>query len=130
MAPVVLPPSSRPEDWKQAAPPPLPNSQTFSAQASLPRLPVPNLEQTLSKLKESIAPLARSANELAAAEKKIDAFGQGVGPELQKRLLAHAEGKEHWLEKWWDDGGYQGYRDSVRTPPGCWKLVYRTVLRL
>ncbi|KAI0035341.1 acyltransferase ChoActase/COT/CPT [Vararia minispora EC-137] len=112
MAP-VLPPAPRPDSWKELAPPPPPGSSTFSAQASLPKLPVPPLEQTVAKLKESIVPLAWSEEELDAASKKVDAFAMRVGKELQERLLRHAEGKRHWLEKWWDDGGYLGYRDSV-----------------
>ncbi|KAI0315025.1 acyltransferase ChoActase/COT/CPT [Amylostereum chailletii] len=112
MAP-VLPPASRPSAWKAAAPAPAPGSQTFSAQQALPKLPVPPLEQTLSSLKESLVPLAWSSEELAASAKKVDAFGKGFGKELHRRLIEHASGKDHWLEQWWDDGGYMGYRDSV-----------------
>ncbi|KZV74569.1 acyltransferase ChoActase/COT/CPT [Peniophora sp. CONT] len=115
MAPsVTLPPASRRDDWKSLAPPlPASGSSTFSAQATLPRLPVPSLEKTVTRLKESLVPLASSEEELKAASAKVDQFGQGVGKELHERLVKHAEGKEHWLEKWWDDGGYLGYRDSV-----------------
>lgn len=112
----VLPPASRPVGWKAAAPPPLPGSHTFASQQSLPKLPIPLLEQTLSKLKESLTPLAHSADELAASMKKVDAFGESVGKDLHQRLLQHASEKDHWLEQWWDDGGYMGYRDSVRSP--------------
>ncbi|KAI0042280.1 carnitine acetyl transferase [Auriscalpium vulgare] len=116
MSNVVLPPAPRPSAWKTFAPtPPITTSSTstFSRQTSLPRLPVPALPKTLEKLKASLVPLARDATELAAAHIKVDAFGNGIGPELHKRLETHAEGKEHWLEEWWDDGGYLGYRDSV-----------------
>ncbi|KAI0342524.1 carnitine acetyl transferase [Trametopsis cervina] len=106
--------ATRPPNWKAAAPAPLPGP-TFAAQASLPRLPVPELPDTLAKLKESLRPIAWSREEYADVEKKIDAFARGLGLELQKRLQARAQepGRQHWLEEWWDDIGYLGYRDSV-----------------
>ncbi|KAI0251797.1 carnitine acetyl transferase [Lactifluus subvellereus] len=100
----VHPPSPRPIDWKHP---------TFAAQSTLPRLPVLPLLPTLESLKCTLAPVAHSQAELAEAEKKIDAFASGMGPELQRRLEAHAQGKPHWLEEWWDDGAYLSYRDSV-----------------
>ncbi|VDB99881.1 unnamed protein product [Peniophora sp. CBMAI 1063] len=115
MPSVTLPPAPRRDDWKSLAPP-LPasgSSSTFSAQATLPRLPVPPLEKTVERLKESLVPLASGEEELRAASAKADEFARGLGRELHARLVKHAEGKEHWLEKWWDDGGYLGYRDSV-----------------
>lgn len=107
----------RPENWKVAAPDPLPNSLTFASQSTLPKLPVPALHDTLSRLKESLKPIAWSDAEYDAVEKKIDSFAANEGPVLQSRLLKRAEDTRHWLENWWDDGGYLGYRDSVRLCP-------------
>lgn len=113
----VHPPSPRPIDWKYAAPSPPPGTTTFAAQSTLPKLPVLPLLPTLERLKRTLAPIAHSQAELAEAERKIDAFGSGIGPELQRRLEAHAQGKPHWLEEWWDDAAYLSYRDSVRQYP-------------
>ncbi|OJA09549.1 hypothetical protein AZE42_01146 [Rhizopogon vesiculosus] len=102
----------RPLNWKAAAPP-IPN---FAAQpASLPRLPVPDLSATLERLKTSLLPLAHSEAEFADVSRKIDALGSqaGLGITLQSRLLERANERDHWLEEWWDDLGYLGYRDSV-----------------
>lgn len=104
----------RPFHWKASAPEALPNTVTFGAQKTLPRLPVPALPDTLKRLKESLKPIAWSEDEYAAVEKKIAEFAAEKGPELQERLLKHAEGKDHWLEAWWDDAAYLSYRDSVR----------------
>jgi len=104
----------RPANWKAAAPEALPGTTTFGAQPTLPRLPVPELQDTLNRLKESLKPIAWSEAEYASVTQKIDDFGKTKGPELQERLLKRASEKEHWLEDWWDDGGYLGYRDSVR----------------
>lgn len=106
--------ATRPANWKGAAPSPLPGP-TFAAQASLPRLPVPELSDTLTKLKDTLRPIAWTTEEYKDAVRKIDEFGTTTGPELQKRLLARAQepGRLHWFEEWWDDLAYQGYRDSV-----------------
>ncbi|KAJ7504134.1 carnitine acetyl transferase [Mycena galericulata] len=104
---------SQPPDWKRAAPEPLPETTTFAAQASLPLLPVPELEATLTRLKDTLKPLAWSDEELATVEAKIDQFAAGKGPELQERLLDRSKHHKHWLEEWWDNTGYLGYRDSV-----------------
>ncbi|KAJ7180934.1 carnitine acetyl transferase [Mycena filopes] len=104
---------SQPPDWKTVAPEPLPGTTTFAAQSSLPLLPVPELAATLTRLKESLKPLAWSADEITAAEDKIGAFAAAQGPELQRRLLERSKQHKHWLEEWWDNAGYLGYRDSV-----------------
>ncbi len=94
-------------------------AQTYAQQGSLPHLPIPPLGRTLEKLKSSLRAMARDENEYAVAIAKIDAFGQAKGPGevLQKRLEERkvVENKERgsWLEAWWDDLAYMGYRDSV-----------------
>ena len=106
-------PLERPHNWKAVAPD-LPSTITFARQSKLPKLPVPNLTDTLGRLKESLKPIAWSNAEFKAVEKKMDEFGSGKGVELQERLLKHNNKIDHWLEQWWDDVAYLGYRDSVR----------------
>ncbi|RXW23999.1 hypothetical protein EST38_g1878 [Candolleomyces aberdarensis] len=103
----------RPSNWKEQAPEPLPGTLTFGSQSTLPKLPVPKLEDTLGQFKESLKPIAWTEEEFRTAAQKIDEFGAGKGKELHERLLKHDQGTKHWLENWWDDGGYLGYRDSV-----------------
>lgn len=104
--------------WKTKAPTSLPNTLTFAAQSSLPKLPVPPLADSLTRLKESLRPLAWTQEELLAAGRKIDEFGSstGMGRILQQRLEGRAKETDHWLEEWWDDAGYLAYRDSVSPP--------------
>lgn len=104
---------NRPLHWKASAPEPLPSTLTFAAQRNLPRLPVPALEDTVVRLKETLKPIAWSEAEFNTVSKKIDDFAATNGPELQVRLLKRASQRPHWLEEWWDDTGYMGYRDSV-----------------
>jgi len=99
-----------PPDWKTRAPRPLPNTLTFSQQDALPRLPVPELTATLTKLEKSLRPLAHSMVELETVRKKITALGEprGFGSTLHERLLARANNPKHinWLEEFWDDVGF------------------------
>jgi len=101
-----------PADWKAKAPGSLPGP-TFAAQARLPKLPVPELEQSLRKLKESLKPIAHSAGEYDTAVAKIDGFAKGLAPKLHERLLERRDATDHWLEEWWDNDAYLAYRDSV-----------------
>lgn len=129
----TMPTRKRPPFWKSLAPAPLalpagstPSAKpgqgpgTFSAQASLPHLPIPPLSETLKRVKDTLRPLAHSKDEFGDVSKKIDEFGKagGKGQELHARLEkwrddGEKEGRDHWLEEWWDDGAYLGYRDSV-----------------
>jgi carnitine O-acetyltransferase len=69
--------------------------------------------------------MAISEQEYSETVKLIDEFGKrgGVGETLQKRLESKREAEEreggrgHWLEEWWDEVAYMGYRDSVRFIP-------------
>ena len=113
----VHPPAPRPTDWKSVAPSSPPGTTTFAAQSTLPRLPVLPLVPTLERLKATLIPIAHTPAELVEAHRKINAFANGIGPELQRRLEARALYKPHWLEEWWDDGAYLSYRDSVLSIP-------------
>ncbi|KAJ3765877.1 acyltransferase ChoActase/COT/CPT [Lentinula raphanica] len=111
--PSVMSTLSRHSHWKASAPSALPGSETYAAQRTLPKLPVPDLDVTLDHLKESLKPIAWNEAEYNAAVSKVDEFAAGIGPQLQKRLLQRQAETDHWLERWWDAGAYLGYRDSV-----------------
>ncbi|KAJ2587372.1 Carnitine O-acetyltransferase mitochondrial [Coemansia sp. RSA 1722] len=87
----------------------------YENQSRLPRLPVPSLESTLLKYSRSLEPLL-SAEDLAESKRVIEAFAKSSqAKELQKRLEARAAdpGCANWLEEWWNDLSYMGYRDPV-----------------
>ncbi|THH05513.1 hypothetical protein EW145_g4738 [Phellinidium pouzarii] len=106
--------STPPANWKRLAPrPSVIDGAAVSAQDSLPRLPVPALTDTLTRLRSSLQPLAHGIDELRATEQKILDFERGLAGELQARLLERQKETQHWLEEWWDNGAYMGYRDSV-----------------
>ncbi|KAF2713115.1 carnitine O-acetyltransferase [Pleomassaria siparia CBS 279.74] len=83
---------------------------------SLPRLPVPALEETAKRYLKSVHPLL-SKTEYEATTKAVDEFVApgGPGEELQKRLIARRENPEvrNWIAEWWNEAAYMAYRDPV-----------------
>ncbi|KAI8092592.1 acyltransferase ChoActase/COT/CPT [Halteromyces radiatus] len=88
----------------------------FQYQANLPKLPVPELNRTIAMYLKSVRPLLSDAEyqKTEQAAKEFIAPG-GLGQELQKRLVARAQDPNivNWMEEWWLDQAYMGYRDSV-----------------
>ncbi|KAI1203961.1 acyltransferase ChoActase/COT/CPT [Nemania serpens] len=85
-------------------------------QESLPRLPVPTLEETAARYVKSLHPLL-SPDEFAASKKAVGQFIRpgGVGEKLQKKLIARREDPKvkNWMYEWWNDAAYLSYRDPV-----------------
>ncbi|KAI1640028.1 acyltransferase ChoActase/COT/CPT [Biscogniauxia mediterranea] len=85
-------------------------------QESLPRLPVPTLEETAARYLKSIHPLLSPA-EFAESQKAVKDFIQpgGVGRKLQEKLIARREDPKvkNWIYEWWNDAAYLSYRDPV-----------------
>lgn len=85
-------------------------------QESLPRLPVPTLEETAARYVKSLHPLL-SPVEYASSKKAVDEFIKpgGVGQKLQEKLIARREDPKvkNWIYEWWNDAAYLSYRDPV-----------------
>uniref|UniRef100_A0A667XJ02 Peroxisomal carnitine O-octanoyltransferase n=1 Tax=Myripristis murdjan TaxID=586833 RepID=A0A667XJ02_9TELE len=81
------------------------SERTFQYQDSLPPLPVPSLESSLSKYLDAVRPFA-SEEEYQATVDTVRKFKEGVGPHLHKKLLQRAKTKRNWLEEWWFDTAY------------------------
>jgi carnitine O-acetyltransferase len=83
---------------------------------SLPRLPVPSLEETSKRYLKSLHPLL-SKEEYAASEKAVSAFSQpgSLGPKLQERLIQKAKDPKikNWIIDWWNEAAYLAYKDPV-----------------
>ncbi|KAL8949779.1 MAG: hypothetical protein Q9222_004141 [Ikaeria aurantiellina] len=83
---------------------------------SLPRLPIPTLEETSKRYLKSVHPLLSQA-EFESTQKAVQDFVRpsGVGHELQKRLQARRDHPKHknWIYEWWNDAAYLSYRDPV-----------------
>ncbi|KAJ3057292.1 Carnitine O-acetyltransferase mitochondrial [Rhizophlyctis rosea] len=87
----------------------------YMHQASLPKLPVPPLEETLPRYLQTVRPLVDDAAYEKTKQAVTDfARAGGIGEELQRRLLERAATKEtSWLIDWWNDYAYMGYRDPT-----------------
>lgn len=83
---------------------------------SLPRLPVPSLQETGQRYLKTVHPLVTDA-EYQRTKDAVEAFIKpgGEGQPLQERLLARAADPKcrNWLTEWWNSAAYLGYRDPV-----------------
>jgi carnitine O-acetyltransferase len=86
----------------------------FQYQANLPKLPVPALDRTVALYLSSVRPLLSDSDyqkTVAAAQDFLTPGG--LGETLQQRLVARSQKTVNWMEDWWLDQAYMGYRDSV-----------------
>lgn len=83
--------------------------RTFQYQDSLPPLPVPSLEESLSKYCESVKPFLNK-EEYKKTHRIVKDFGNGAGKELHQKLLERARTRRNWLEEWWLNAAYLDVR--------------------
>ncbi|EEH42203.2 carnitine O-acetyltransferase CAT2 [Paracoccidioides brasiliensis Pb18] len=104
--------SSVPQGYKED----LSKGKMLRFEDSLPKLPVPVLEETGKRYLKSVHPLLTDA-EFKHTSKAVKEFVRpgGEGEPLQKRLLARAADPNHpnWLYDWWNEAAYLAYRDPV-----------------
>ncbi len=83
---------------------------------SLPKLPVPTLEETATRYLKSVHPLL-STSEFESTTKAVQEFIKpgGIGSKLQEKLISRREDPKHknWIYEWWNDAAYLSYRDPV-----------------
>ena len=83
---------------------------------SLPRLPVPTLEETSRRYLKSVHPLLNKS-EFEHTQKAVAEFLKpgSIGEQLQKRLQARRDDPKHknWIYEWWNEAAYLAYRDPV-----------------
>lgn len=88
---------------------------TFAFQKNLPRLPVPDLDDTCRRYLEWVRPLLDD-RAFAVTTEATEAFAGATGPgrELQRRLMERASRPDvpNWLEPFWEDM-YLSFRDSL-----------------
>ncbi|KAM5259258.1 carnitine O-acetyltransferase isoform 5-T8 [Hipposideros larvatus] len=83
-------------------------------QDSLPRLPVPPLQQSLNHYLKTLQPII-SEEEWAHTKQLVEEFqtAGGVGERLQKGLERRARKTENWLSEWWLKTAYLQYRQPL-----------------
>lgn len=74
------------------------NGITFAGQDMLPKLPIPDLENTCQNYIEALKPL-QTHREQKDTIVAVQEFLRGEGPELQSRLKKYASGKTSYIEQ-------------------------------
>ncbi|CAG0882143.1 unnamed protein product [Cyprideis torosa] len=86
------------------------SESTFQDDDSLPSLPVPTLEESLSLYVQSLRPLL-SEDELATSQKIVKDFASSdVAQMLQRKLEEKGRKCRNWMERWWDEEVYLKFR--------------------
>ncbi|KAI6651015.1 Carnitine O-acetyltransferase [Oopsacas minuta] len=80
--------------------------------SSFPKLPVPDLKQTLNKYLQSIRPLI-SSDQYNNTVRITNKFLITEGPYLQSQLLKRAANTDNWLLQWWKEVAYLAFRMPV-----------------
>lgn len=78
---------------------------TFAAQESLPKLPIPDLENTIAKYLKALKPL-QPPREYAETQQAAEEFLKGDGPELNEKLKKYANGKTSYIEQFCESSQY------------------------
>ena len=95
------------ESWED------PTKPLYRHQASLPRLPVPNIADTLERFLPTALPLAETPEEATALQACVASFAQEAS-HLQERLQQRSteySTNSSWLQHWWNTWGYLDVRD-------------------
>ncbi|XP_025099483.1 carnitine O-palmitoyltransferase 1, liver isoform-like isoform X1 [Pomacea canaliculata] len=83
-----------------------------SYQASLPKLPVPALKDTLKRYLESVRPLMGD-QQYARMEKLAKEFGNGLGKKLQRYLVLKSWWATNYVTDWWEEYVYLHGRSPI-----------------
>jgi carnitine O-acetyltransferase len=87
----------------------------YANQSSLPRLPIPTLEETMRRFLPTALPLAKSEEEKSTLKEACQLFPQQAAA-LQQRLHHRRDvemADSSWLQLWWNTWGYLQVRDSI-----------------
>lgn len=81
---------------------------------ALPQLPVPNLQDTLSKYLKTVKPLV-TEEEYMTTKQIVEKFGSvdGIGQKLQQKLEKRKTVTDNWLSDWWINAAYLDCRGPV-----------------
>ncbi|BFZ05970.1 hypothetical protein BsWGS_09009 [Bradybaena similaris] len=90
----------------------IPNVRRFSIDYSLPKLPVPPLDQTLKKYLDTCHPLLNE-EQYKSTEEIVAKFLKNEGPVLQTLLEERALKEVNWLSDWWKHYAYLDVRMPV-----------------
>ncbi|CAF0774253.1 unnamed protein product [Brachionus calyciflorus] len=106
------------------------NPKLYSYQSSLPKLPVPNVNDTINRYLRTVRPLLDDEN-YKRFEKEADDFKKGIGKRLQRYLILKSFIAPNYVSDWWEEYVYLRGRspimvnsnfyalDCIFRPPNC-----------
>ena len=104
------------------------NPRLFSYQNSLPSLPVPNLNDTITRYLRTVRPLLDD-EAYSHIEKKAQIFANGVGKRLQRYLILKSFLSSNYVTDWWEEYVYLRGRSPIMVNSNyyCLDSVFRQV---
>ena len=87
--------------------------QLYSYQASLPRLPVPSIHNTVRRYLRSIKPICKTDEEYERIEKLAVEFENGIAKKLQRYLVLKSWWATNYVSDWWEEFVYLRSRQPL-----------------
>lgn len=87
----------------------------YEKQTSLPRLPIPTIQETINTFLPTAIPLAENKDEIKTLKEACDIFPIQAR-KFHDRLHERKDGEmsdSSWLQHWWNTAGYLQVRDTV-----------------
>ncbi|XP_076387298.1 carnitine O-palmitoyltransferase whd isoform X1 [Megachile rotundata] len=84
----------------------------YSFQGSLPRLPLPSVEDTMKRYLRSVRPLLDDDN-YARMETLANEFQKGIGKKLQRYLILKSWWATNYVSDWWEEYVYLRGRSPI-----------------
>lgn len=88
----------------------------YENQQNMPRLPVPEISDTLRRFLPTALPLARTESEKEALKEACRAFADQT-EELQERLIRRRNGdmaESSWIQEWWNQVSWKEHDSEGR----------------
>ncbi|GIY62593.1 carnitine O-palmitoyltransferase 1, muscle isoform, partial [Caerostris extrusa] len=95
----------------------------YSYQSSLPRLPLPSLEDTMTRYLHTVRPLLDDEKYEKMKQMTVE-FQNGVGKKLQRYLWLKSWWSSNYVTDWWEDYVYLSGRSPLLVYSNCYGLDY------
>lgn len=95
----------------------------YSFQSSLPRLPLPSLEDSMVRYLVSVRPLLND-EQFEKMKAMTEEFQNGVGKKLQLYLWIKSWWSSNYVTDWWEDYVYLSGRSPLLVYSNCYGLDY------
>eukprot|EP00918_Siedleckia_nematoides_P012688 GHVU01027769.1.p1 GENE.GHVU01027769.1~~GHVU01027769.1.p1 ORF type:complete len:764 (+),score=90.89 GHVU01027769.1:170-2461(+) len=84
----------------------------YSFQGSLPKMPVPSLDDTMTRYLRSVEPLMDEEKH-RRMQKLVEEFREGIGKKLQRYLILKSWWATNYVSDWWEEYVYLRGRSPI-----------------